>query len=982
MKTVTFSVDPEIFRKFSGVKIGVLFITGMDNTRADPEIVRLLRSEEARQKQLLSGVELGTLPEISSWRTIYRNFGSSPKDYRSSVEAMLRRARGGEKPVPSINPLVDLYNYISLKYHLPVGAEDLDKTVGDISLTFAEGSEAGKYIGGEAEELAGKGEVIYKDEQGFICRRWNWREADRTKIEKSTVNAILVVEKAPGLDETNFISTLEETQELVKKFLKAQVRKEILGGDEKQNAQIEFTPRLVNSEKDRSIKVHQKESVQKKESANGRSQQPKIKFPEIFSKIYWESANETSHQIKLIIFKALKEIAGENFFLKETDIKIDYPRQKNYGDFASNISFSVAGRLKRSPKEVAQALVDVVNTYIKSGQKISNKTDSKSLIQYNIQVNHILENVIEAGNGFLNMTLSTGYFITQVQRVIEALQTGKTIYNNNTKAGGPLTDTKVMVEYTDPNPFKEFHIGHLYSNIIGESMARIFESLGADIWRADFYGDVGMHVAKSVWGMIHKMKKEKITLAELKSLSIKERQQFLGKGYALGVIKYEEDEKVQEEIKNINILIYISGQELLKKTKNWQPIIDYRKYIRGSTEQLDEVMAIYEAGLRWSLEYFESIYKILGTKFDGYYPESWVGEYGMKIVEKGLKMGVLERSEGGVIYRGEQDGLHTRVFVNKLGLPTYEAKDLGLAYAKYQDFRYDYSLNVFGKEIDEYYKVVKAAMLKIEPELGEKAFYLAHGMVRVPEGKMSSRTGNVITFENLISEAEKIALKIMKEVAVAVEEKHTVAKKVGLGAVRYALLRSNIGVDVVFDFAKSISFEGDSGPYLMYTYARGRSVLRKAENSSQLPATSDRLKEKNIRNFGKPETACLPDRQGNRQLSYSYVPNEEELDVLRALQRFPGTVAEAGRTLSPNIICGYLYDLAQKYNLFYNKHSILNIVASDQSPVPGKKGSSNNNPATENRQLKTEFRLFLTEATTQVLKRGLNLLGIETVERM
>ncbi|MBM3283712.1 arginine--tRNA ligase, partial [Candidatus Gottesmanbacteria bacterium] len=567
--------------------------------------------------------------------------------------------------------------------------------------------------------------------------------------------------------------------------------------------------------------------------------------------------------------------------------------------------------------------------------------------------------------------------------------------------------------YTDPNPFKEFHLGHMYSNFIGESVSRLFEACGAKVWRGDFYGDVGMHVAKSVWGMMEKMAQEKITLDDLNNLSIKERQKFLGRCYAAGVRKFEEDKTIQEKIRELNSLIYVAGQEALRKSKDWQPIVDYRQYIVGREEMLPKVQRIYEAGLHWSLEYFETIYQRLRTKFDGYYPESWAGEYGMKLVEKGLKIGALEKSEGTVVYRGEKDGLHTRVFVNKLGLPTYEAKDLGLALAKYQDFKYDVSINVFGREIDEYYKVVRAAMRKIIPELGSKAYYIAHGMVRLPEGKMSSRTGNVVTFEWLLDEAKKYALKIMKDIDLGEAEKQTVAQEVGVGAVRYALLKNSPGNDVVFDFDKSVSFEGDSGPYLMYTYARCKSVIRKANdlNSKLKSLSRAQSRDQNSKvqlKTQKSESAkdtwkVTLDGSFQVEEAVKYL-NSEELSLLRAIYRFPEVVVESTRTLSPNLVCSFLFDLAQKYNLFYNKHSILNpaprhidgktpgrwpahsyAVVAGLLPGGGISKSLFEVEGSEDADYRVKsatFRLALTAATAQILKQGLYLLGIETVERM
>ena len=959
-----FSVNPKIFEKFPGVEIGVLVITGMDNQGYNGEILNLLRAEEKHQKEILTGVELGTLPEISAWRRIYKSFGSGG-DYRSSVETLLRRARGGMKPLPNINNLVNLYNFLSLKYHLPAGAEDLDKVKGSISLTFSKGEEKGVCLGGSTEETCEVGEVIYKDDLGFICRRWNYREADRTKIDKETENAVLVLEKIPEINQCNFQDVLHETGDLVKKLLSAKVDSFILKkGNENAELNLKSGVKINANSRD-------SDKPQKNISQKSGPFYKKEEFP-ILGKIKWENISKEKWILKNIIFSAISKI--ENSGIKATldDIKIEHPNEKNYGDYSTNFALINASRLRQQPKTLAEKISEVINDMIRRHQSITLQTDSKTIEDNRYLVSDILEKSNIAGQGFINLHLSKQYLISQAVRLLEIEKSVNITQMKN---------MKISVEYTDPNPFKEFHLGHLYSNVIGEAVSRMLEVCGAIVWRGDFYGDVGMHVAKSVWGMINKMQAEDITLKDLEKLSIKERQHFLGKGYALGVIKYDEDKKVQEEIKEINLLVYVAAQEILKESKGWQPIVNYRQYIKGKEEKLPLVRQVYEAGLRWSLEYFESIYKRLGTKFDGYYPESWVGEYGMKMVEKGLEKGVLEKSEGGVVYRGEQDGFHTRVFVNSLGLPTYEAKDLGLARAKYQDFKYDLSINIFGKEIDEYYKVVRAAMKKIEPELGEKASYIAHGMVRLPGGKMSSRTGNVITYEGLLAEAKKLTLKIMDKVELGKSEKQNVAELVGIGAVRYALLKSNIGTDVVFDFDKSISFEGDSGPYLQYTYARCRSVLRKSKCKMQNAKVADTLKYKagdaregipnSAQNIGfehylgtlegQPARNCfaISDAGGDPQINI----NPEELSLLRVLYRFPEVVAEAVRTLSPNIICGFLFELAQGFNLFYSRHSILQ-------------------PTTNNQQPTTDFRLMLTRVTSEVLKKGLYLLGIETVERM
>lgn len=225
-----FRVDPKIFEKFPGVRIGVLVLRGIDNTKNKEKITVLLKEEETKQNVLLQGAEFGVLPETAGWRNIYANFGSKPSDFRSSIEALLRRVRTGN-PLPQINPLVDVYNYLSIHYYLPVGAEDLDKIVGDIELTFAKGDEKGKYLGAEEEDTCYEGEVIYKDEIGFICRRWNWREGERTMIEENTKNSVLVLEALPIITDEKLKEAVNEAGCLIEKLLGGEITTNILSRD-------------------------------------------------------------------------------------------------------------------------------------------------------------------------------------------------------------------------------------------------------------------------------------------------------------------------------------------------------------------------------------------------------------------------------------------------------------------------------------------------------------------------------------------------------------------------------------------------------------------------------------------------------------------------------------------------------------------------------------------------------------------------------
>lgn len=222
-----FNINKKIFEKWPEVKIGVMVLTNIDNASEKPEIINDLRQLEKTEQVKLTGCDFNTMPEIAVWKQVYRDFGSNPREYRSSVEALLRRVRSGSL-ILSINNLVDLYNFLSIKHHLPAGAEDIEKIEGDVELTFATDKERGKFIGGNEDENCYSDEVIYKDQQGFICRRWNWREADRTKIEKETKNAILVFEAMPPITKETLQATIVDAKELLKKYLGGEIHEFIL----------------------------------------------------------------------------------------------------------------------------------------------------------------------------------------------------------------------------------------------------------------------------------------------------------------------------------------------------------------------------------------------------------------------------------------------------------------------------------------------------------------------------------------------------------------------------------------------------------------------------------------------------------------------------------------------------------------------------------------------------------------------------------
>lgn len=581
-----------------------------------------------------------------------------------------------------------------------------------------------------------------------------------------------------------------------------------------------------------------------------------------------------------IIRDLISKTIGDLGFLA-VEYGVEHPKDESYGDYSANVAMVLSKQLGKNPKELATKIVTQMHSYA---------------------VTKLIEKVEVAGPGFINFYLKNEFF---AEEALKAVENG---YGKNEKLKGQ----KTFVEFTDPNPFKEFHIGHLMSNTIGESLARILVANGATVKRACYQGDVGLHVAKSIWGWQKKMAIDGKTLENFKGSTLKERVKYLGQSYAYGAGLYETDEVAKSEMNSLNKDIYDGLSGVSRK---------------------DDVMELYHEGRKWSLEYFETIYQRLGTKFDEYFFESEAGPVGLKSIEEALAKNILEAGEGGaVVFPGEKYGLHTRVFRNKLGLPTYEGKELGLAKTKAERWDYDKSYVITANEIDEYFKVLIKVLSLLYPELGAKTTHLSHGMMKLTTGKMSSRTGKVITGEGLLNELKEVVMTKMGERSFdSAQDKDLIADQVAVAALKYTVLKQAVGGDITYEPEKITNMEGDTGSYLQYTFARMQSILKKS--------LLDPARVQPSQNVGQglnPNT------------------NTEELAILRWIYRYPEVVEQAGERYAPHMIAGYTYELATRFNTFYNQHRVVG----------------------------NDFRIMLTQATANILKSGLELLGISAPEEM
>ena len=683
-----------------------------------------------------------------------------------------------------------------------------------------------------------------------------------------------------------------------------------------------------------------------------------------------EGATELVVQLqKIVDLSVSKFLKSHKIESVDYRIIINHPSREDYGDYSTNVALMLSSRLKLTPEALAQSICDEINDMIRSHQNIAPISWRNGVKTDDFKVSDVLEKCDIAGSGFINMWLNEIFLITQTSRLLSKLEPVTTTQINSKKQTGLLTGTKIMMEFAHPNTHKEFHIGHLRNISLGESLVRLLERAGSEVFRANYEGDVGLHVAKAIYGV-----KKKLALRHpgsgrlipmeigkshdspgvevLRKLLPAEKAKFLGEGYALGSKEYENEDAKKE-------------------------IMDLNKSIYNNPYQVD----LWEETRGWSLEYFDTVYKRLGSRFDRLFFESEVEKKGRDKVKEGVKKGIfIEDKDGSIYFPGEKYGLNNCVFVTREDYATYEGKEIALEELEYKTFPFDLDIHVVANEQINFFQIAFKAVEMVHPVQKGRQYHLPYGMVNLKTGKISSRTGQVITADHLLDQAKLKILKLLKP-GYSKEDQEEIAEKTAVAAVKYTMLRVGPKMDIAFDLEESVSFDGDSGPYLLYTYARCRSVLRRAVISSKKQVASSKYDEIN-----KTHT------------TYYLLLTTEERSLLRAFYRFEEVVDDAVVNLSPNLICSYLFDLAQKFNLFYSRHSILK--PDNKEPAYAELSSATaGEQITDNREdirhpsgsrmdsLGVEksvknFRLFLTQATSQIIKEGLYLLGIETVERM
>ena len=514
--------------------------------------------------------------------------------------------------------------------------------------------------------------------------------------------------------------------------------------------------------------------------------------------------------------------------------------------------------------------------------------------------------------GFLNLVIRPTFWNSVLANIAATENYGKVAATENS----PL----VLVEYSSPNTNKPLHLGHVRNNLLGYSLAEILKACGNKVVKTNIVNDRGIHICKSMlawkkWGN-----------GATPESTGKKGDHLIGDFYVLF------DKHYKAELKDL-----MAKGMTEEEAEKASPLMQEAREMLRKWEQKDpEIRQLWEMMNSWVYAGFDETYKRMGVDFDKIYYESNTYLEGKEKVLEGLEKGIMYRKEDGSVWADLTDaGLDHKLLLRSDGTSVYMTQDIGTAKLRYQDYPIDKMIYVVGNEQNYHFQVLSLLLDRLGFKWGKDLVHFSYGMVELPEGKMKSREGTVVDADDLIDDMVNTAREVSKELGkldgVSEEEAEKISETVGLGALKYFLLKVDPRKNMTFNPKESIDFNGNTGPFIQYTYARIKSVLRKAEEN------------------------------GIKFADYSNVePNEKEISLIQTLSTFPSTVAEAGRSYSPALIANYTYELVKQYNQFYHDYSILR----------------------EEDAAIRSLRLTLCKVTAEVIKTAMSLLGINVPERM
>ncbi len=600
-------------------------------------------------------------------------------------------------------------------------------------------------------------------------------------------------------------------------------------------------------------------------------------------------------QIVATAIAAVKELYGQEVPEKMVQL------QKTRSEFEGNLTLVVFPFLKISHKKPEDTAQDL-GKYIKD--------NCQAIADFNVV------------KGFLNLVIDKKAWLGLLNEM-----------NANEKFGEkPVTENSplVMIEYSSPNTNKPLHLGHVRNNLLGWSLAQIMEANGNKVVKTNIVNDRGIHICKSMLAWL------KYGNGETPESSGKKGDHLIGDYYVAF------DKHYREEVKTLKAQYMAEGMDeeaAEKKAKEESPLIKEAHEMLVKWEQNDpEVRALWKKMNDWVYAGFDETYKALGVGFDKIYYESNTYLVGKKKVEEGLAKGLFFRKDDNSVWADlTGEGLDQKLLLRSDGTSVYMTQDIGTAEMRFNDFPIDKMIYVVGNEQNYHFQVLSILLDRLGFKWGKELVHFSYGMVELPNGKMKSREGTVVDADDLIAamigDAKQTSEELGKFKDMTEEERNEIARIVGMGALKYFILKVDARKNMLFNPEESIDFNGNTGPFIQYTYARIRSILRKAQ----------------------AEGIAIP-----AQLGDNMPLNEKEIELIQKLNEFGAAVEQAGKDYSPSGIANYCYELTKAFNQFYHDYSILGADTEDEKIV----------------------RLVLAQNVGKTLKNGMALLGIEVPERM
>ena len=618
-------------------------------------------------------------------------------------------------------------------------------------------------------------------------------------------------------------------------------------------------------------------------------------------------------KLEEILIPQVQEVVKNLYGVEITPAQVQF--QKTRAEFEGDITLVVFPFVKAARKAPAMVAQEVGEALIASSP------------------NHLIAS-FNAVQGFLNLSIAQSYWIEQLQTIAATENYGQLQRNNPTAEGDPTAQRShskavsqqsglMMIEYSSPNTNKPLHLGHVRNNLLGYSIAKIQEANGWNVVKTNIVNDRGIHICKSMLAWL------KFGNGETPETSGKKGDHLIGDYY----VRFDKEYKAQIK----ELMAQGMDEETAKKEA---PLIKEAQAMLVKWEQNDpEVRALWQKMNEWVYAGFDETYKQMGVGFDKIYYESETYLVGKGEVERGLAKGDFYRREDGSVWADlAQNGLDEKLLLRSDGTSVYMTQDIGTAKLRFEDYPIDKMVYVVGNEQEYHFKVLSILLDRLGFPFGKELVHFSYGMVELPNGKMKSREGTVVDADDLMAQMIADAKEISKDKVntlpdITVEEANEIARVVGLGALKYFILKVDPRKNMLFNPEESIDFNGNTGPFIQYTYARIQSVLRKA---------------------GDEAMRLLGEKAKGEGLS------SKELALIQRLVAYPAAVRQAGDEFSPAVIANYAYALACDFNSFYHDHSILNEADAD----------------------KRALRLVLAQTVAKVIKSAMALLGIEVPNRM